>query len=248
MIKTTSEPIGSSPAAPQFDLREQLVNQCKSGPVTQVSVPKDQVGVLHAIFIDIDIKLLKKGPGIPVLPANPTELYERYLAGWTSRHPILERAEIRDSGGGCHVLIWFDEPVHFETVNHRNRWECYVKTIQTMLPSDPDQPGICAMTRPIGSVNSKNGATVTALREGTPIDSEEIVAAFNDLQGHYFRIVHRNLFGSDHTSPCPVCKKEGTTLAALDRHGTCYGSCGTVQLNRLYDVFLTNRGIDGGAK
>ena len=42
----------------------------------------------------------------------------------------------------------------------------------------------------------------------------------------------------DRLTPCPVCRKPGTRLGALDRQGRCYGGCGRLTLGRLLDAFL----------
>jgi|GEM_PF-4128626 len=30
---------------------------------------------------------------------------------WLDNDPLLSRAEVRDTGGGLHVLLWLDEPI-----------------------------------------------------------------------------------------------------------------------------------------
>ncbi len=64
------------------------------------------------------------------------------------------------SGRGLHLILWFDEPVELPTDRELDRWGAIVKIVQAALPIDPDQPGITACSRAIGSINSKNGAEV----------------------------------------------------------------------------------------
>jgi hypothetical protein len=140
-----------------------------------------------------------------------------------------------------HVLIWFAEPLVFATDGQRRRWAGIVQAVQAVLPIDPDQPGITALTRPLGSVNGKNGATVTRLKEGKPVPAERVEDLFDRLRRAPFRTVMRVLLGTERVAPCPVCRADGTSLAAMDYAGRCYGACGTVKLGRLYEVFLVPR-------
>jgi hypothetical protein len=56
-----------------------------------------------------------------------------------------------------------------------------------------------------------------------------------------FKTVMGILLGAGRVAPCPICRVEGSSLSALDREGRCYGGCGKVKLERLYDVFLAPR-------
>ena len=53
-------------------------------------------------------------------------------------------------------------------IGQPNRWAAAVKIVQCVLPTDPDCPGITALTRPVGSVNGKNGAAVRVLKTMSP--------------------------------------------------------------------------------
>jgi hypothetical protein len=116
-----------------------------------------------------------------------------------------------------------------------------VRALQAVLPTDPDAPGITATTRALGSINSKNGMKVTRLHRGKPVAIQAVLDFFQQLRSSPIKTVMEILFGTDRVRPCPVCGDEDSTLAALDRVGTCYGSCGKVELARLYDVFLDPR-------
>ena len=140
-----------------------------------------------------------------------------------------------------HVLIWLAEPLVFATDGQRRRWAGIVQAVQAVLPVDPDQPGITALTRPVGSINGKNGATVTRLKEGKPVPAERVEDLFDRIRRAPFRTVMKVLLGAERVRPCPVCRADGTSLAAIDFVGCCYGSCGKVKLGRLYEVFLVPR-------
>jgi hypothetical protein len=110
-----------------------------------------------------------------------------------------------------------------------------VRAVQRSLPGDPNAPGITAPTRPVGSINSKNGAVVTELRPGRPVEPTRVEAYVRDLAGAPFRTVATTLLGGERAEPCPVCRKPGFSLRALDRAGRCYG-CGKVSLRMLFDA------------
>jgi hypothetical protein len=51
------------------------------------------------------------------------------------------------------------------------------------------------------------------------------------------------LLGELHVCPCPVCGGEGSRLDILDRIGRCYGGCGKVRLEQLFDAFFQPRPV-----
>ena len=129
----------------------------------------------------------------------------------------------------------------------QRRWAILVRAVQASLPSDPNAPGITGLTRPIGSINSKNGAVVKVLRPGTPIDPDRVREFVAELAAAPFRVVATILLGADTVAPCPLCRAPGSRLGVLDRLGKCYG-CGKVTLERLFDTILTDPppGAGGG--
>ena len=221
------------------DLREQLVNGGAVGPITEVSLPEPMITSLRGILLDFDPSLYRKAVADPKLFCG--DLVER----WLSRHPVFQKAEVRSSGRGLHVLLLFDRPVEFATQGERQLWAAVVKVIQRLLPTDPGCPGITALTRPVGSVNSKNGKQVRLLKEGRPVDPQEVLALFEEVKAAPFRTVASLLFGGERVSPCPLCQAEGSALVALDHSGKCYG-CGQVRIGQLFDVFLKPRAKKGG--
>ena len=113
--------------------------------------------------------------------------------------------------------------------------------VQASLPIDPDAPGITATTRAIGSVNEKNGAEVTVLAEGEPVTEAEVLGLYGKMLKAPFRTVMKILTGGETMQPCPHCGKDGTKLSALNYAGRCYGSCGNVKIDKLYDLVLAPR-------
>jgi hypothetical protein len=249
-MNTPSVSIGSPPAAApdRTDWRQQLFNTGEDGPVSHVQLPAVAITSLRGILLDIDPGLYRP----EVLPGGPQTaprvLYEQLVEPWLSRHPALAGAEVINSGRGLHVVVRFDEPVVFRTDGVRRRWAGIVKAVQVVLPSDPDAPGITATTRPIGSRNGKNGATVERLRAATPVSPGAVEELYEQLRDKPFKTVTAVLFGSDEVAPCPVCKVPGTRLLCLDKLGTCYGTCGKVYLGRLHAAFLSPRPGPGEAK
>lgn len=228
-------------ASNSVDAREQLCNGGATGPIKRVSLPLEMITSLRGILLDFDPKRFRKRLVPAEVRASRVKFYKRVIRGMLARHAVLNKAEVRSSGRGLHAILWFNEPVEFTTDADRQRWAAIVKVVQKLLPTDPDCPGITALTRPIGSVNSKNGGAVKTMHEGEPVTAEEVMDLFNQARSSPFRTVAKILFGDDHIKPCPVCGGDGTKLDALDFVGQCYGSCGKVRVGQLFDVFLRPR-------
>jgi hypothetical protein len=223
------------------DDREGLWNDGPIGPISQIQLAADSITSVLGILFDLDPKLNRTSRLLPAVPLDPAEFYEAVASKWLSRHPVLAKAEVRNSGTGLHAILRFDQPVIFNTSGERDRWTGIVKVVQAALPIDPDQPGLIATTRPIGSVNAKNGATVTLLTAGEPVTESEVRSLFDEMVKSPFRTVMRTLIGSDRATPCPICGIPDSHLSALDFVGKCYGGCGKVSLTRLYDGVLRSR-------
>ena len=178
-----------------------------------------------------------------MVSGNPQRFYQRVVKLWLGRHPVLGKCEVRISGRGLHAILWFDKPVVFEKAGDRERWAAIVQVIQAALPVDPDQPGITATTRALGSINSKNNAKVSKIKAGEPVTVYEVLALFKQMCESPFKTVLKILTGSDCVSPCPICEGLDTKLVAGDRTGFCYGSCGKVKLAALYDGVLAARKV-----
>ncbi|MBP3956854.1 hypothetical protein J8F10_16400 [Gemmata sp. G18] len=225
---------------PRVDEREQIVNLRESGPIEAVSLPEDLVTTVCGMMCDIDTKLLA-----PELlgsdSASPAlGLYEDHVRTWLDRDPVLRCAEVRFSGSGLHVLVWFKPAVELRDTGDRQRWRGMIKAVQSCLPTDPTAPALTALTRPIGSVNGKNQQAVARLREGTPVPTETFRALYERVRDKPFATVATLLYGSERVTPCPVCGADGRTLLASAKGGHCYGGCGSVKLHQLMATVMAN--------
>ena len=223
------------------DHREALFNGGAIGPIEHIQVSAERIVSLCGVLFDLDPHLIRQGPLTPTVPHAPPEFYATLIRPMLERHPVLAKAEVRNSGRGLHAILRFTQPVEFNDSGDRDRWRGIVEVVQAALPIDPDQPGITATTRAIGSVNGKNGATVMLLAPGEPVTAEEVMGLFDELVAAPFRTVMRILTGSETIEPCPICEKADSKLSAQDRAGLCYGSCGKVKLADLYDLVLKLR-------
>jgi len=224
-----------------IDSREALFNRGDVGPIKQVQVSTERICSLRGILYDLDADFFRTSGLLPKVPSDPTEFYAAVVRPMLNRHPALSKAEVRNSGRGVHVILRFDKPVAFETAGDRERWAGIVEVVQEALPVDPDAPGLTATTRAIGGINGKNGAEVTLLAEGEPVTSDEVLELYDEMIEAPFRTVMRIMVGDVVMEPCPCCGKAGTKLSALDYVGRCYGSCGNVKIERLYDLLLAPR-------
>lgn len=243
-----SKPREKHKPANSDDLREQPYNDRAVGPFEDVQLAREEITTLHAIVIDVDLHLLNRSKFTMGLNGEPPAFFEQTLATWLDNHPVLARAEVRDSGRGIHVLLNLKDPVVFKDDAERIRWDGIVQALQACLPSDPRQPGITGLTRPLGSVNSRTGREVRVLKSGEPIDVAEIEQFFNELSKAPFRSVTRILFGRDRLDPCPLCQQPGSQMSALDRVGKCYTTCGEITLAKIYDMFLKTPDRKSGVK
>jgi hypothetical protein len=216
----------STTKQPKVDWRKQLYNDCKLGPIDEVQLPEAMITRLHGILLDIDPRLYRKSAVPPGSGDNPRLFNSKVVQQWLGRHAALRDAEVLNSGRGLHIIISFAAPVEFATEGERQRWAGIVKAIQAVLPSDPDMPGITALTRARGSINSKNGTKVTQLAPGKPVIKDLVLELFDQLRAKPFRTAMSILFGSERSTPCPVCDRDDSTLSAQDHVGLCYGSCG----------------------
>jgi hypothetical protein len=142
---------------------------------------------------------------------------------------------VRATGTGLHLLLFLHPAVELYTAGERQYWSEVVRAVQCTLPVDPDCPGITALTRPVGSSNSKNAAMVRQLKAGRPVTPDEAKAFLARVAQAPFKEVALPLLGAERVRPCPVCGDEGTELCALDHFGKCYQGCGKVNLGQLYD-------------
>jgi hypothetical protein len=219
------------------DLREQLVNDGAIGPIEQVSLSVSLITRINGILFDIDPGLFQSSTLIPEPNVKPGEFFKRYVAQWLDRHPVLKKAEVRLSGTGLHVLLWLDQPIELKDELDRKRWAARVEVIQSALPIDPNQPGINGMTRPVGSINGKNDAEVTCLREGHKVSQDELRALVDDILRQPFKGMIQTLAGSERCE-CPLCQED--ELGASDQIGRCY-TCGKVTRDKLLGAIYAKK-------
>jgi len=227
--------------APQIDAREQLYNVGLRGPIQQVQLCVEQITRLLGILFDIDPKLFRIGGLFSLVPADPREFYTTVLGPMLARHPVLTKVQAIVSGTGIHVILRIDPPIELKSAADQQRWAGNVEVVQAALPIDPDQPGITAVTRPIGSINGKNGALVELVAAGEPVTEQEVMSLYEEMIRSPFATVCKILTGDTKVSPCPICRQPDSTLSALNWVGKCYGSCGKVTLAQLYDAVLAPR-------
>ncbi len=226
---------GPNPATSDLvDQRESLANDRRQGTFAEVQLPVERITRLHGIMLDLDPGLLRPDNGIFEPAVDPRDFFLR-VQPMLNRHPLASRAEVRVSGTGLHAIIRLDPAVELHTPADQRRWAGAVQAVQRTLPVDPRQPGITALTRPIGSINGKTGPVVEQLREGRPMNSAEVEKYLADIAKAPFLQVAGVLLGQSRVSPCPVCGKKGSRLDCLERIGRCYRGCGRINLAQLFD-------------
>lgn len=235
----------------EIDKREALFNGGAVGAVTDVMVQEHEITIVRGILLEIDGECLNFGGllGPPCLDGN--DLYERHVRGWLDNHPVLRKCEVRFSGRWVHCILWLAKPVQIKKDRHREHWKTIIRAVQRSLPTDPNAPSLLAMTRPIGSVNSKTGRHVEVLREGEPVTETEVLQFAEDLAYRAMATTAQILFGTTSVSPCPLCGEVDSTLHCtasqyrtanpkITNRGTCY-HCGRVTLDALLGLVLKGR-------
>ncbi len=223
------------------DERLQLFNDRQRGTIEDVSVAEAAITSLHAILLDFDPDRLLRSVVPLSLREDPKKFWKCAIQPWLERSPVLAKSKVVASGRGLHVIIRMSPSVEFETEAERQKWAAVVKVAQKLLPTDPDCPGITALTRPVGSINGKNGKKVRLFRRGEAVSPDEVLGLCKQAVSRPFATVAGLLFGTARIAPCPVCEQEGSRLDVLDHVGMCYGGCGKVRLGQIFDLFLKPR-------
>ena len=232
--------LGETLAGNLVDLRESLVNDRKVGTFADVQVAVESITALHGILLDFDPDLLRDDNGIFPPDIAPQSFFEK-IEPVLNRHPLARHAEVRATGRGLHAIIFLEPVVELFTGADQIRWKGAAKAVQRTLPVDPRQPGITAVTRPLGSVNGKNGAKVELLRQGKAVSATNVADYLAEVASAPFRTVAGVLLGADRVEPCPFCRKEGSRLDILDRLGKCYRRCGEIRLAQIFDLVYAAR-------
>jgi len=244
-----------APRAGASDQREALFNSGAVGTFKEVMVERHEVTLVCGILIEVDGECLRFHDSVldPAC-ADGYELYEQYVRGWLDNHPVLRKAEVRFSGRWVHCILRLDRPIEIRSDRRRELWDAVIRAVQRALPSDPEAPSLLAMTRPIGSTNSKTGRQVELLRCGEPVTEVEVLNLAEDLSLRGFATAMQILLGSTTVSPCPVCLADDSSLHGsaprygantpdVTRRGWCY-HCGKVPLAALISKVIKGRGED----
>lgn len=247
MILPAPAPVAKVHSDQRVDEREQLTNGGEIGPINGVSIPMDMITSLRGILLDFDPKRIRHERLSDAARQDPLVFFEEFVRPILARHPVYAGAEARASGLGVHGIIRFAKPIEFRNEGDRQRWAGIVRVIQRLVPTDPDCPGLTALTRPIGSTNSKSGRTVTQISLGEPVSPEAILSLIERVRKEPFRTVAEILFGPGGQSPCPLCQRPDSRLGVQAQSGKCYGTCGNVRLGQLFDVFFPPRVTAGPA-
>jgi hypothetical protein len=226
-------------SANNIDFREQLVNDRLVGTFGAVQLPLQRITQVHGIMLDLDPQLLLPGNGLFEPGEKPCDFFAR-VQPVLDRHPLASKAEVRVSGTGLHVIVRLSPPVELHTAADQHRWAGAIRAVQSTLPADPRQPGITAVTRPVGSVNSKNDVVVEQLRAGRSVSISEVEDYLAEVAKAPFRQVACVLFGRDRVSPCPFCRKERSRLDCLDWFGKCYQRCGKITLAQVFNLIYAD--------
>lgn len=234
---------------PQKDWRTQLFNEGASGLIETIQVSSDRIYQGNGILLDIDPPMLRDNPFFRVTQ-DVERLYTEAIKPMLDRHPVLQAAKVVDSGTGLHVLLMFDTPEPCDTDIAREKVAAIIDVVRHILPIDPDSPRMTATTRQVGSVNSKSGKKVRTLAPGEPVAFADIETLAGQMVASPFSTVMAVLAGKPAISPCPVCQKDKTMLRVMDHCGICYGSCGKVTLQAIWELLYQARIIQqqkGGA-
>jgi hypothetical protein len=216
------------------DLRQQLVNEQKTGTLAEVQLPLERVTAVHGILFDLDPKLYQPDNTLFPPDTDPKAFFQK-VKPVLDRHPLARLAEVRVSGTGLHVIVRLDPPAELKSAAAQRHWDAVVGAVQCTLPGDVNAPRITALTRAVGSTNSKNGATVEVLRPGEAVAPRVVEEFLTRVCKARFREVATILLGGERVQPCPVCRGAGSRLDALDHVGHCYGTCGEVTLAQVFD-------------
>lgn len=226
-----------------IDLAEHNVNDCSVGKRSQISIKRELITSISRLMIDVDPGewkgvLSDRELADPSL-INPKLFWKHHLELMLDRHPLLSKAEVRFSGRGFHVLVCLEEPVVFTDDAARDLWQHRLQILQCLIPSDPRAPGLNIMTRPLNSINSKNGRRVVLVRKPTLVSAQEVIEAVDQFRAAPFQTIAQTLFGRS-SSPCPLCETPGSSLRIRTHNGICYGGkCGgRVYPSDLFDRFM----------
>lgn len=217
------------------DDRQSLVNDCRRGPANLITPKVEEVASIHAFMNDLDCKILDPAVVGEECVASSEMLYEKHVRHWLDRDPVLAKAEVRDTGGGLHIVLWLDAPI-ICGAGEAVVWDKVARGICNVLPGDPNLNGIIALTRPVGAINSKYNPPreVRILRPGESVTRAEILDLNRRVTEQPARLWMRLFFGGERASPCPLCG--GVSLGVAG-----YWQCRCYQCGRVNAASLVYR-------
>ena len=164
----------------QPDFREALFNSGQVGPIEHVQVSTARIVQLRGILFDLDPHLYRESAILPKLPSDPEEFYRDIASHWLSRHPVLDKAQVRNSGTGLHAILFLNEPLVFNSDAERERWAGIIQVVQAAMPwtliSRASQRQL-----DLWAVQTRRTALKSLLKEGLPVTAEEILGS---ISGH----------------------------------------------------------------
>lgn len=219
------------------DERESLVNDRRRGTKYEITPKVEEVASIHAFMNDLDCKMLDPAVVGEACVESAAALYEQHVRLWLDRDPVLSKAEVRDTGGGLHLILWLEEPIVIAAGEAR-QWNNIARGICNALPGDPNLNGIIALTRPIGAMNTKYDPPrqVRPLRPGEPVTRAEIIDLSRRVAEQPARVWMRIFFGGERVDPCPLCGGEDTSLGVAG-----YWQCRCYQCGRIDAASLVYR-------
>jgi len=225
------------------DERESLVNDRRRGTKYEITPKVDEVTAIHGFMNDLDCKMLDPAVVGEDSVESAAALYEQHVRHWLDRDTVLTKAEVRDTGGGLHVILWLDEPI-VVAAGEARQWDDIARGIRNALPGDPNLNGVIALTRPVGAVNTKYDPPreVRLLRSGEPVTCAEIRDLAQRVATQPARLWMRLFFGGERVTPCPLCGKESLGVAGYWQV-RCYG-CGRVNAASLVYRFFSPAFLD----
>lgn len=225
------------------DERESLVNDRRRGTKYEITPKVEEVAAIHGFMNDLDLKMLDQAVVGEECVQSAAVFYEQHVRLWLDRDSVLSKAEVRDTGGGLHVILWLADPI-VVAAGEARQWSGIARGVCQALPGDPNLSGITALTRPVGAMNTKYDPPreVRRLRSGEPATRAEILDLIERVASQPARLWMRLFFGSERVDPCPLCGKESLGVAG-PWQCRCYG-CGRVNAASLVYRFYSPEFLD----
>jgi len=220
------------------DERESLVNDHRRGVKYEITPKIEEVAAINAFMNDLDCKIFNPAVVGEESVESAAALYGQHVRHWLDRDPVLAKAEVRDTGGGLHIILRLDEPI-IVAAGESRIWDDIARGICNALPGDPNLNGLIALTRPVAAMNTKYNPPreVRLLRPGEHLTRAEILDLTRRVAEQPAHLWMRLFFGGERVEPCPFCGKESLGVAGYWQV-RCYG-CGRVNAASLVYRFYS---------